>query len=422
MSKSKAVAALVDRLVQELESCREAGGEYPLTMTQLASRLDPAPDSAAIRDAIKHKSFTTRVIAAVKGTADSPIALLADIPALAGSPLTLEAALRAKGATRTAPPWTVSQLKAAVQKPLQSAFLDVWSRRVAAGELPAFVVRVPKGKSFVVYHQDQPPPPSAAERDAVRLVEQLRHRSLAQGPLLTLPALAEAVGITNASLKKAIKEKAFTDAVEVSNFAPLGTLVVLRSEIESLAASAPLLERLLAAGYEARVHAIPLRDLTAPLKGSLKDAVEAFLSRDDLARHLPGEFAFVLAKGAGKQGPTRLFFRMENLQRGRGESMPPPEPRPAPAPAVDFATLFDAAFERLDRERGSYNFVSLVDLRAALPELGRAAFDAGLQQLRREQRYWLKSAEGFHGLRPEERDAAIPEEGELLLLVSKART
>jgi hypothetical protein len=288
-----------------------------------------------------------------------------------------------------------------------------------------------------VYHVDRPPPPKPLPPpkppkpevgDAARLLEHLRKLTPAVGPmpLITLASLAEAANVSESALKKAIKVKAFSEVVDLPVYAPLGTLVVFRDGLGRLASGSPLLERLLADCQQFNVHAFPLNELIAKLKGPLKAGVEAFLKQDDLARVLPAEIAFVTAKGAGKQGPTRLFFRMENLQGRRTVAKTPSETSVPAKPdlrlTTDFAVVFEAAFERIDRERGSYNFVSLVDLRAALPLVSRDVFDAGLQQLRRERKYWLKSAEGFNGLRPEERDAAIPEEGELLLHVSKVRT
>ena len=87
------------------------------------------------------------------------------------------------------------------------------------------------------------------------------------------------------------------------------------------------------------------------------------------------------------------------------------------APA-DFAAAFDGAFQRLDREHGGHNFVSLVELRRAVPA-AQEAFDAGLRQLRLAGRYTLSAAEGRHGLTPEERGAGIVEDGALLLYVSR---
>ncbi len=88
------------------------------------------------------------------------------------------------------------------------------------------------------------------------------------------------------------------------------------------------------------------------------------------------------------------------------------------APSLDFAASFTAAFDRIDRERGSHNFVSLVLLRQAVPA-DRAAFDAGLRELRVAGRFTLSGAEGRHGLTAEEQAAGIREDGSLLLYASR---
>jgi hypothetical protein len=96
-----------------------------------------------------------------------------------------------------------------------------------------------------------------------------------------------------------------------------------------------------------------------------------------------------------------------------------PAPRPeGPRPAGDFARAFDEAFERLDRAAGAHNYVSLVDLRRAVP-VDRQTFDTALGDLRRAGRYTLSAAEGRHGVRPEEREAGIVEDGAVLLYVSR---
>ena len=97
-----------------------------------------------------------------------------------------------------------------------------------------------------------------------------------------------------------------------------------------------------------------------------------------------------------------------------GNASPSPCPRPS-----DFGRRFEEVFNRLDREAGSHNFVSLVPLRVALADIGRDAFDRGLQDLRRAGRFTMSAAEGRHGLTVEERTAGIIEDGTLLLHVSR---
>lgn len=88
----------------------------------------------------------------------------------------------------------------------------------------------------------------------------------------------------------------------------------------------------------------------------------------------------------------------------------------------EFAEAFREAFEQLDRDNGSTNFVTLADLRRALPEFDRVAFDAGLRQLRIDGQFSLDSHEGQTGsLTPEEREAGVQEAGSLLVYVSRRK-
>lgn len=84
----------------------------------------------------------------------------------------------------------------------------------------------------------------------------------------------------------------------------------------------------------------------------------------------------------------------------------------------NFVQAFTDAFRLLDRRGGGHNFVSLRDLRPAL-QLCRRDFDELLNKLRREWKFTLSGAEGRNGVTPEEQRAAIHEDGQLLLFVSK---
>ena len=86
---------------------------------------------------------------------------------------------------------------------------------------------------------------------------------------------------------------------------------------------------------------------------------------------------------------------------------------------VDFASRFERAFQEIDRRKGSHNFVSLVDLRPALADVAREAFDRGLRELRLSGRYELIGAEGAGGLGDAQRGAGIEEAGMLLLYVAR---
>ena len=80
-----------------------------------------------------------------------------------------------------------------------------------------------------------------------------------------------------------------------------------------------------------------------------------------------------------------------------------------------FADRFSEAFTRLERDHG-FNLVRLLDLRRALPEFTRKQFDNGLNHLRRNKLFTLSSGQSR---KEEEREAAILENGSLLMFVSR---
>jgi hypothetical protein len=119
-------------------------------------------------------------------------------------------------------------------------------------------------------------------------------------------------------------------------------------------------------------------------------------------RHL-----FLMADLSPRAGSPLLFTQTEEANPHAGVER---------ETTSNFASLFTHAFCQLDHAR--HNHVSLVKLREAIP-FDRAAFDAGLQELRRSGQYFLQAAEGRHGLSDAERAAGLEEHGQLLLYVSR---
>jgi hypothetical protein len=166
------------------------------------------------------------------------------------------------------------------------------------------------------------------------------------------------------------------------------------------------------------VQAFPLKDLKKPLAKPVQTAFEEAVNRRLDSGALPDTVGTLWIK-------TRHLFLTRDVQTPHSApaalkpSAAEPDRRPPEAGAPSpFADQFDAAFERLDRQSGGRNFLSLVDLRRTLAA-PRETFDAELFRLRQAGRYSLSAAEGRHGITPEERAAGIPEEGSLLLFVSR---
>jgi hypothetical protein len=210
----------------------------------------------------------------------------------------------------------------------------------------------------------------------------------------------------------------------------LAAPVALVEDLPFLAGSPLLLEYALEASRTATNQALSPARLKAKLAGKLQKPFQEAVNRRLADDSLPPPVGWIwvnrsrclflvkdlhLGRAEGRDAPTTSEVRGQRSEV-RTETIPPLSPGPAPPPPAMLD--FNAAFERLDRQAGGHNFVSLVDLRQALP-LDRLAFDAELRRLRLAGRYTLSAAEGRHGLTAAEQEAGISEDGALLLFVSR---
>lgn len=115
------------------------------------------------------------------------------------------------------------------------------------------------------------------------------------------------------------------------------------------------------------------------------------------------------------KGKVHVFL-LEDVQSGRTVQAPV-------APTSSISAAFDAAFDKLERQHGGYNFVNLLEVRLAYEMLGftRAEVDAHLCSVRQSRAYSLRAAEGRFGISQAEQEAGIREEGALLLFVTRNR-
>jgi len=201
---------------------------------------------------------------------------------------------------------------------------------------------------------------------------------------------------------------------------------ILKGDEHILAGSPLLLEFVLSITRSESNQAVPVTDLKKKLSKELQRPFESAI-QDALAG-----FALPAGVGALRIKKKDHLFLMRDVnaagalpREDRPATAAPLAPAPAPEerptegrPAIDFATAFDEAFARLDQQRGSPNFVSLVDLRREL-SVDRETFDRELHELRQAGRFTLNAAEDRHDLTAEEQEAAIREEGTLLLFVSR---
>ncbi|WP_433931209.1 hypothetical protein AB3662_43770 [Sorangium cellulosum] len=233
--------------------------------------------------------------------------------------------------------------------------------------------------------------------------------------------------------------------------APGTTLVLLADDLEAVAQSDRLLELQLQSARKPDAPAVDLAQLPKGLLPALGRAFKAALEQRIADRRLPRTlgaltgkkplFFFLadavlpaagapaLAAATTSASATDAAPRLTASNGARpaasaGAGKAPTEAlREAPsngAPAAPFAARFDAAFTALDRDAGGLNYVTLRALRAALPDVPRAVFDAELAALRRQRRYSLDPSDGrHHQMADAEREAGILEAGNLLVYVAR---
>ncbi|WP_437755157.1 hypothetical protein [Sorangium sp. So ce1389] len=297
----------------------------------------------------------------------------------------------------------------------------------------------------------------------------------------TLERLAELTGEKPAETSKALSHKDAKGRVLLSRAAggkkkpaPGTTLVLLADDLQAVAQSDRLLELQLQSARKADAPAVDLAQLPKGLLPALSRAFKAALEQRLAERRVPRTigvltgkkplFFFIAdavlpaaasapvlpaatapatdgaprpsapngardaaspgARDAASPGARDAAANGARASTSNGAAQPPPAPSrdatPAAAPAVSFADRFDAAFTALDRDAGGHNYVTLRALRAALPDVPRAVFDAELTALRRQRRYSLDPSDGrHHQMADAEREAGIMEAGNLLVYVAR---
>jgi hypothetical protein len=418
-------AELATKLVAALQA-KKSQGEYPLALRRLAETADPAASPDVLQTAVGKSTFTKVAFLvkppdkkkglAVQQVMESPVGLWEDAELVARHPSTLafvRAALSA-GSIADCKKWVNGNKKGAFKKPF-GEFLDAqFGPEAVAGRLLG-VLRTQKRLGHAAYP-------------------------------LTLRRLAELTDRTpEVDVAAAVTKPTFSDAAVIAapvpskskkaNFAPqMNANVALREDVDLLAGSAEFLETTLGNCRSQTDRAFTIDEIIKAALGKWDKRLAkrfAELTQEKVASgRMPPTVGWISKKG------KPLLFLLEDLSSRTVEADHVPEAdrkRPTaepPAPPVDasaaatvvddrFAGRFEDAFRRLDRERGSNNFVWLTDLRRALAEYTHAQFDAGLRRLRDTRRFMLNAGEGHFGVSDEQEQSSVYEAGTIYLSVSR---
>jgi hypothetical protein len=415
-SKRSALTQLAEKMVQTLESLRNQAGQRWPTLTQLALATDPQALSADVEKASGTKAFKAQVVPAQKKNLAAPVALRADLDAFAASSVLLEFVLDSV-CSAEAPTYPVSRLKSKVNTPLKKPFEAALLRQIEAQSLPPTIehIQIKKTRYLHPLRLPLPPPPKEPALELaeqmIAILEESRRRSDGAYPL----ALERLIGMvmpppSAAVAKKAQKTPLFQQRMVLAAKKKPDAPVILVEDCGLQAGSRPVLEFVLRASRQMTAEAFAVTALAKKILPQLRpDFVEAVKQQLN-GGSLPSTVGWIWS------GKKQLIFLLSDLHGGT----PRVSPGDAAALALpaDLVAAIEAAFDRLNRQAGSHNFVNLVDLRKALP-VARESLDGELRRLRLVGRYSLSAAEGRHGLRPEEQDAGILEDGTLLLYLSR---
>lgn len=438
-AKKSPADELAEKMTAVLEGQRGLGADaYPLTLRRLAELTDPAaPADLILKAAVtKKQPFAGRVVVSLPKNLDAPAALAEDLAALADSPLLLRTLLAAL-CTSASPTCDPSKLKTKVTAKLKPAFAAALDRRVREAALPDGVALVAVRKKQHLHLTRFPlprPPEVVLAENLLRVLEGQRALGEAHYPptfgqllQLTEPNLSATL-LTKVLALPAVKTRLLVTLKDAKHraLAPVG----LAEDAAQLAASPRLLQVVLELCRTPSQQLFTLAEVKKPVAPALAAAFAENIHRRLASRTLPAGIGSLLLKAKpmlfllsdvhSTSAPKREVPAEPIQRQGEvpAESVPSPTAVASSSPPFDFAVRFDAAFRELERQARLPNFVSLVELRPALA-CDRATFDAELRKLRLAGRYTLSAAEGRHGIRPEEQDAGIVEDGALLLFVSR---
>lgn len=404
MAKRNPTAEMADRALQRLQQLRSENSEYPIELEKLLSAL--TSDAAARAAIAKNTRFKGATVRSHATRLDAPVVLRGDEDRLATSQQLFDYTCRS--CPSGGPPWNAVELAKLVPAALRTSFQDALRRRGASsGLLIAFSNEVWIAQRLVVALQ--------------------RHFDVPEARPIRLAVLAQRAGLLlerdQAKLKKAAATPYFMQHVLAVTDKSLDTLVTIKERAEDLLQSPDTLPMLLAAAQTEKKRLVPISDVMKKASPAIRPLLSEFLTRQLPDGELPGNVAAI------KEGTSFKLFLLENLLpsslRSRllrspadGCGAPVAHLRPKPRDD-DFATKFAEAFRRLDAQHGSYNQVSLRQLRDALSEWNREQFDMELHKLRLAGAFYLSGVQDRGGISPEDQVAGIREAGLLRVYVSR---
>lgn len=208
-------------------------------------------------------------------------------------------------------------------------------------------------------------------------------------------------------------------------------LVCLAADTAHMARSDHVLVHLIESRAQGAAKAHSVAELGSQLPEKLQGPFKKHWKAAAPEGRLPPGIAAIVASR------TLLLFREGDLlTRKRHSPTPAAGPKavpaqppalaprgPDPVPSDEQKPIADhilRAFATIDARLGGQNYVPLLELRTALPDVGRVEFDQAIAALRWERRLSLDAADGRHQrVDAAELEAGIVEEGQTLIYAQR---
>lgn len=436
MAKKKAsdpATKLAQDIHQAFERRRTEETRYPCSLRDVAREVSPDISDSELIEASTKAPLKKSWVPAIDGNVHS-LAVLndkEDIQRLAGDERVLWTLLE-RLCSPQLPIVSAKELSTAgvLSKKLSSPFNTHWEGRLKSGNVPSFaaVVAIPgktaKATTLKLHDLRFPLPWLALSKN---LVQALRQPSPTGGVVTQWSELVNRVpDAAQESLAALARQSEPYRSQVIPVFAkePLGSLVLLEN-IERAVKDPRVFERVYQAAKKPSDTAVEV----ATLKSSKLLSPELYTAHAWVIDQMISEGKLPTGYGMIRVGKKTYLFRLSEVGGASGptattSSKPPADQHRTTtasshntsADTSGFSAAFSEAFDRLDAQDGGYNFVKLLHLRNALPQYSRSAFDAGLEQLRKERRFSLEASEGLLvTLTDQERAAGIVESGRQLI-------
>ena len=411
---------LAQQLITQLESFSHCPDSPYTTLARLISDSGIPADAPELASALALPEFQSQIRLLRGRGSDAWITPASNFHATLGSDAILQALLH-EHCSESAPEIRLSALAKLLSKEVQADFITTWRNRAASSNISHVCECSPTGTAakpdLLLRDIRFPKPEKQIAQLLIHTLQQLRTSSGSAYPPTWLVLQQQAAPTAPRDLlHKASLSADFQSQVAIACSGAPDSPVFFLNDLADVAQSPAMLEFIVRRSTTEQNAALPAEKLASagglfvPLKPLLTSAAQRYIAGATLPQNI------ALAQINRKW----LFLDLSKV-RLSGAVDPPDTDEHQQTLSTEFAAAFSAAFELLSRTSHLPGYVSLADLRPALPQYNRQTFDLQLIILRRQGAFSLSLLEGRLALSPDEQAAVLTIDNRPYLLVHRRR-